>query len=76
MANKGDSVQLVVSTGPSTVMVPNVVGQPRDNAIAVLTGAGLSVQASCGRNSPVVSQNPAGGSTVPPGSTVAISCLA
>jgi serine/threonine-protein kinase len=76
MANKGDTVQLVVSTGPSTVMVPNVVGQPRDNAIATLTGAGLSVQASCGSNSAVVSQNPAGGSTVPPGSTVAIACLA
>jgi serine/threonine-protein kinase len=67
---------VIVSTGPSTVMVPSVIGQPRSAAIAALTGAGLGVQASCsGPNSPVVSQNPAGGSTVPPGSTVAIACL-
>jgi eukaryotic-like serine/threonine-protein kinase len=76
MANKGDSIQMVVSTGPSTITVPNVVGQNRQDAIAALTAAGLNVQASCGSNSPVVSQNPAGGSMVPPGSTVAIACLA
>jgi serine/threonine-protein kinase len=76
MANKGDAIQMVVSTGPSTITVPNVVGQNRQDAIAALTAAGLNVQASCGTNSPVVSQNPAGGSMVPPGSTVAIACLA
>jgi beta-lactam-binding protein with PASTA domain/tRNA A-37 threonylcarbamoyl transferase component Bud32 len=76
MANKGDSIQMVVSTGPSTITVPNVVGQNRQDAIAALVAAGLNVQASCGTNSPVVSQNPAGGSMVPPGSTVAIACLA
>jgi serine/threonine protein kinase len=76
MANKGDAIQMVVSTGPSTITVPNVVGQARDNAIAALTAAGLSVQASCGTNTAVVSQNPAGGSMVPPGSKVAIACLA
>jgi eukaryotic-like serine/threonine-protein kinase len=75
MANKGDSIQMVVSTGPTTITVPNVVGQPRQAAIAALTAAGLNVQASCGSNSPVVSQNPAGGSMVPPGSTVAIACM-
>lgn len=75
MANKGDTIQVVVSTGPSTITVPNVVGQARQSAIAALTAAGLNVQASCGTNSPVVSQNPAGGSMVPPGSTVAIACL-
>ncbi|HSO95170.1 MAG TPA: Stk1 family PASTA domain-containing Ser/Thr kinase [Acidimicrobiia bacterium] len=76
MANKGDTIQVVVSTGPTTITVPNVVGQLRQNAIAALTAASLNVQASCGTNSPVVSQNPAGGSMVPPGSTVAIACLA
>jgi serine/threonine-protein kinase len=76
MANKGDAVQVVVSTGPSTITVPNVVGQARDSAIAALTSAGLSVQASCGSGSTVVSQNPAGGSTVQPGSSVAITCSA
>ena len=75
MANKGDSIQMVVSTGPSTITVPNVVGQPRQAAITALTSAGLNVQASCGSESPVVSQNPPGGSMVPPGSTVAIACL-
>jgi eukaryotic-like serine/threonine-protein kinase len=75
MANKGDNVQMVVSTGPATITVPNVVGQPRDSAIATLTAAGLGVRASCGGNTPVLSQNPAGGSMVPPGSNVAIACL-
>jgi serine/threonine protein kinase/beta-lactam-binding protein with PASTA domain len=76
MANKGDAIQLVVSTGPSTITVPGVVGQPRDAAIAMLTAAGLNVQASCGTNTSVVSQNPPGGAMVPPGSTVAITCEA
>jgi beta-lactam-binding protein with PASTA domain/tRNA A-37 threonylcarbamoyl transferase component Bud32 len=76
MVAKGSAVQLLVSTGPQTVSVPNVVGQTSQAAIQALTGAGLSVQASCSSSatSVVISQNPAGGSQVNPGSTVAITC--
>jgi eukaryotic-like serine/threonine-protein kinase len=74
MVAKGSTVQLFVSTGPQTVTVPDVVGQPRDTAIATLTGKGLSVAATCSTNSAVISENPAGGSMVQPGSQVAISC--
>jgi eukaryotic-like serine/threonine-protein kinase len=75
MVAKGSAVMLLVSTGPQTVTVPSVIGQPRDSAIAALTGMGLSVSATCSSNSPVVSQNPPGGSMVQPGSQVAISCV-
>ena len=74
MVPRGSTVQLFVSTGPQTVTVPSVIGQPRDTAIATLTGKGLSVSATCSTNSAVISQNPAGGSMVQPGSQVAISC--
>ena len=74
MVDKGSTVQLFVSTGPQMVAVPNVVGQPRDTAIATLTGAGLSVQATCATNSPVVSQNPAAGTQANPNSVVTITC--
>jgi serine/threonine-protein kinase len=74
MVAKGSTVQLLVSTGPQTVTVPSVIGQPRDTAIATLTGKGLSVSATCSTDSAVVSQNPPGGSMVQPGSQVAISC--
>jgi len=76
MVAKGSTVQLFVSTGPQTVAVPNVVGQNRDTAIATLTGAGLSVQATCGSNSPVISENPGAGTQVPPNTVVMIACVA
>jgi serine/threonine-protein kinase len=76
MVAKGSTVQLFVSTGPQTVVVPGVVGQTRDAAIGALTGAGLGVQATCSSGSSVVaSQNPAAGTQAQPGSTVAIACL-
>ena len=76
MVAKGTTVQLFVSTGPQTVAVPNVVGQPRDTGIAALTGAGLSVQATCATNSPIVSQNPPAGTQVAPNTVVMIACVA
>ena len=76
MLDKGSPVQLLVSTGPQTIAVPNVVGQARDPAIQALTGAGLSVQASCASGtSLVVTESPPAGSQVNPGSTVAITCV-
>jgi serine/threonine-protein kinase len=75
MVPKGSAVMLFVSTGPQTVTVPSVIGQPRDTAINALVSMGLSVSASCSTNSAVVSQNPAGGSMLNPGSQVSITCV-
>jgi serine/threonine-protein kinase len=75
MVTKGSAVMLFVSTGPQTITVPSVIGQPRDTAIASLTGMGLSVSATCSSNSPVVAQNPAAGSMAQPGSQVSITCV-
>ena len=76
MVAKGSTVQLFVSTGPQTVAVPNVIGQPRDAGIATLTGAGLSVQATCGTNSPIISEDPPAGTQVAPNTVVMIACVA
>ena len=76
MVAKGSTVQLFVSTGPMTVAVPNVIGQPRDSGIAALTGAGLSVQATCATNSPIISENPPAGTQVAPNTVVMIACVA
>jgi serine/threonine-protein kinase len=75
MAPKGSTVMLFVSTGPQTVTVPSVIGQPRDSAIATLTGMGLSVSAACSSNSAVVTQSPTAGSMVQPGTQVSITCV-
>jgi beta-lactam-binding protein with PASTA domain/tRNA A-37 threonylcarbamoyl transferase component Bud32 len=76
MVAKGSTVQLFVSTGPQTVAVPNVIGQPRDTGIAALTGAGLSVQATCATNSPIIAENPPAGTQVAPNTVVMIACVA
>jgi serine/threonine-protein kinase len=74
---RGSAVKLLVSTGPSLVTVPNVVGQPRATAEALLNGTlGFGVQvnfvnAGAARSGKVVAQAPAGGQA-PKGSTVAI----
>ena len=39
----GDTVTLIVSTGPPLFEIPNVVGQTRDGAIAALEDAGFQV---------------------------------
>ena len=38
---RGNFVTIVVSTGPSKVRIPSVVGQSRDQAVSQLTAAGL-----------------------------------
>jgi serine/threonine-protein kinase len=74
---KGTAVQVLVSTGPTTVPVPNLVGQTRATAEQLLNGTlGFGVQISFANAGPakkgiVVAQNPAGGSA-PKGSTIAI----
>ncbi|MCL3862176.1 Stk1 family PASTA domain-containing Ser/Thr kinase [Actinotalea sp. K2] len=74
---RGDTVTIVVSSGPPPVEVPNVRGMGEGQAVEVLEGAGLAVDVRYGLfgqlfGSRVVSQEPSSGETVPLGSTVAI----
>ena len=69
-------VDLVISTGPCSVTVPNVVGQTQGAAGAAITGANLivgTVTQQCSNSVPagaVISQNPLGGASALPGSAV------
>jgi len=72
----GSPVDLVVSLGPAPVAVPDVTGQPQAVAEAAIVAAGLTVGTVTTANSPtvpagnVISQNPAAGTNVAPGSPV------
>ncbi len=72
----GSAVNLVVSTGPAPVTVPNVVGSPQAAAQTTLTNAGLkvgSVTTSSHASVPsgrVISQTPGAGTSVAAGSAV------
>jgi eukaryotic-like serine/threonine-protein kinase len=74
----GQTVTMVVSTGPGTVQVPNVVGVEDDDAADALEAQGFNVsQVSQSTNNPnedgiVLRTEPSPGSQVPPGSTVII----
>ena len=70
---RGADVTVVVSRGPQTVAVPNVVRQPVERASAALEAAGLQVRVerfAPGR--PVASQSPAAGTKVRRGTTVTL----
>ncbi|HUK93566.1 MAG TPA: PASTA domain-containing protein, partial [Gaiellaceae bacterium] len=71
---KGSKVQINVSTGPQPVAVPNVVGQPFDQASATLQNAGFGVKrtdvASDQPADTVVSESP---TSAAPGSTITLS---
>lgn len=73
---KGDTVSLVVSSGPQQVKVPNVVGQPVAQAESSLIGAGFQVSTNYVNNSAkvgtVISQTPAGSTQAAKGSTVSV----
>jgi len=72
----GTAVDLVVSTGPCPVTVPNVVGMTQANAESAITGAGLTVgivTLQCSDTVPagkVITQTPLGGEQVLPGNAV------
>ena len=72
----GSAVDLVISSGPAPVSVPNVVGLTQAAATTAITGAGLVVGTVSTQNSAsvaagsVISQNPVGGTSVAPGSAV------
>jgi serine/threonine-protein kinase len=70
------AVNLVISTGPCSVSVPNVVGLQYSVAQGSLTNAGLnSSSSSCSSGSAVVSsQSPSYPTTVASGATVTLTC--
>lgn len=75
---KGTAVKLLVSSGPTTIAMPNVVNAQRATAEQLLNGLlGLGVQVQLVNAGPakrglVIAQNPAPGTQVPKGTTVAI----
>jgi hypothetical protein len=75
---RGSAVALLISSGPATVAVPNVVGNTQVAATTALTGAGLTVgsitQQSSGSvaSGDIISENPAAATSVTKGSAVAL----
>src|SRR5262252_2229930 len=74
----GSAVNLVVSSGPAQVAVPNVVGLTQAAATTAITSAGLTVGTVTTASSTtvaagsVISQNPTGGTQVATNSAVAL----
>jgi serine/threonine-protein kinase len=77
-ASKGSTVQIVISTGPESVTVPNVEGQDEASAREELEGAGFEVQVEEQttddplQDGIVLDQDPEPESQAPPGSIVTI----
>lgn len=73
----GSDVQLMVSKGPATIEVPDVVGMKAGEAIEALSGAGFAVAGTAvfsdQEKGQVVSQSPAGGERDAKGATISIS---
>jgi beta-lactam-binding protein with PASTA domain/tRNA A-37 threonylcarbamoyl transferase component Bud32 len=74
---KGSTVPLVVSTGPPTRTVPDVVGMTYDDAKAELEGLGLTVERQVdengdGRHDEVLEADPEVGDEVEPGEAVTL----
>jgi beta-lactam-binding protein with PASTA domain len=74
---RGTRVRLLVSSGPEQVTVPDVVGLSQTSAEARLEDEGLTVSVEEAESDEpegeVISQSPAGGTTVDAGSSVTIS---
>jgi hypothetical protein len=74
--NSGSAVNLVVSTGPAQVAVPNVVGDTQAAATTAITGAGLvlgtvtTASSSTVASGDVISESPSAGTNVNSGSAV------
>ncbi|HEX4978620.1 MAG TPA: PASTA domain-containing protein, partial [Acidimicrobiales bacterium] len=76
--SEGETVTMVVSTGPEKVTVPSLIGKTAEAAKAELESAGLVYRegvpalANPADDGKVVSQSPSGGTDVDPGSTVTV----
>jgi len=70
----GTTVALNVSSGPSQVFVPDVLGDPENTAVSTLQGDNLTPVVSCQQTGgdSVVAQNPQGGAQVMSGTDVTI----
>ncbi len=74
--NTGSAVNLVISTGPAQVAVPNVVGDTQAAATTAITGAGLvlgtvtTASSSTVAIGNVISESPSAGTSVNTGSAV------
>jgi beta-lactam-binding protein with PASTA domain len=74
----GSAVNLVVSSGPAQVAVPNVVGSTQAAATAAITGAGLTVgtltmaTSATVASGNVISESPVAGTNVAKGSAVSL----
>ena len=74
--NPGSSVDLVISSGPALVAVPNVVGETQAQATTDITGAGLTIgtvttaSSSTVAAGSVISTSPTAATQVNPGSAV------
>jgi beta-lactam-binding protein with PASTA domain len=74
----GTPVNLFVSRGVPPSVMPDLVGQPRAQAVSTVTGAGLvlgTVTENHSDNVPagsVMAQSPAAGTELPPGATVSL----
>jgi beta-lactam-binding protein with PASTA domain len=72
----GSAVNIVVSTGPAPVVVPNVVGDTQAAATTAITGAGLVLGTVTTQNSStvasgdVISESPVAGTSVSTGAAV------
>ncbi|MET8115273.1 Stk1 family PASTA domain-containing Ser/Thr kinase [Streptomyces prasinus] len=75
-AVEGDTVTLTLSKGPEMVEVPDVVGDPVDEATETLEAAGFRVEEDRGLlglfGDTVRGQSVAGGDTAPKGSTITL----
>ncbi|MDQ3859567.1 MAG: Stk1 family PASTA domain-containing Ser/Thr kinase [Actinomycetota bacterium] len=77
-ANKGSTVEIVISEGPETATVPGVVEQDVESATSALENAGFDVRVrdedttDPAQENVVLDQNPAAGVKAEPGSTVTI----
>jgi serine/threonine-protein kinase len=76
LVERDSSVTLVVSSGPGEAVVPNVVGEDQESAVAALRAKGLSPivreRSSSEPADTVVDQTPAAGQRVDEGSSVTI----
>jgi beta-lactam-binding protein with PASTA domain len=75
IVRKGDTVSIVLSKGPRTFAMPNVVGMSRDEAVARLEGLGLvvrEIQLPSTTGDRVVYTKPKAGTTVQSGEEVRI----
>jgi beta-lactam-binding protein with PASTA domain len=76
---RGSTVTVVVSSGPGKALVPNVVGESRDQAVADLRAAGLAARVvkrtttDENADGQVIDQDPTAGTKLPPGEAVTIS---